>query len=102
MAMEGTERVVDDLGIGVLASPYIAKALANGLEESRYAPLRAIGAGAARFDHAFHGTPLAELAGLAMLAPTSNHAIAAGIDKVTGKTAAFDVGVAAAFLTMGL
>lgn len=79
---------LDDVGIGILASPYLAEAAAKPLMRSpRLAPLGALAHG---YHEAFHRTPYGELAGLGLVAPSITHGLAKGIEKVLpDKTASY-------------
>lgn len=80
---------LDDLGIGILASPYIADLAAAGGKKLmlRGGRLGALGAelhGAAEgVGHVLH-SPAVELGGLALVAPGVTHTLARGIDKLRG------------------
>lgn len=58
---------LDDLGIGILASPYIAKAV-GGLA-GRIPALKGVQGAANAYERAFHATPYGEIAGLGLVAP---------------------------------
>ncbi len=58
---------LDDLGIGILASPYIAKAV--GSLAGRIPALKGVQGAANAYEHAFHANPYAEIAGLGLVAP---------------------------------
>lgn len=58
---------LDDLGIGILASPYIAKAV-GGLA-GRIPALKGVQSAANAYEHAFHASPYGEIAGLSLVAP---------------------------------
>lgn len=98
VAMTGGEKVadderahrisdrIDDVGIGVLASPYIAGAMSKGLAH-RNGVLGAVGRAADAYKHKFEAAPLAEVGGLALVAPGITHRLAHGLDKATTKKA---------------
>jgi len=91
---------LDDVGIGILAAPYAADVVANLAAHSpRLAPLAS---GAKAFSHAFHMSPSAELAGLALVAPGVVHPLAEKIDALTEKSAAYLDGYVAAHVALGL
>ncbi len=85
---------LDDLGIGILASPYIAKAVGNLAGHALKIPalgaggagtaLRGIQSGTHAFENAFHANPYAEIAGLGLVAPGVVKPLA---EKITEKTA---------------
>lgn len=71
---------LDDVGIGILASPYLAEAASKPLMRSPWtAPLGALAHG---YHDAFGKTPYGEIAGLALVAPSITHGLAKGIQKV--------------------
>ncbi len=78
---------LDDVGIGMLASPYIADAAAGGLKRlmlrgGRLGALAAEGHGVAEaVAHKLHSSPAVELGGLALVAPGVIHPMARSIDK---------------------
>lgn len=75
---------VDDVGIGMLATPYAAEGVGKLLAH-RSGRLGAIGRGAQAVGHALHEGPHKnkwELAGLGLVAPGVVHPIAKGIDRV--------------------
>jgi superfamily II DNA or RNA helicase len=74
-----TERHIDDLGIALLASPYAAELLGQGLRVIPYAPAQGLGTGvraALGKDSPFGHSNVRELAGLALVAPTVSRHIA--------------------------
>lgn len=73
---------LDDLGIGILASPYIAKAVGN--LAGRIPALHGVQSAANAYEHAFHATPYGEIAGLGLVAPGVVKPLA---EKITEKTA---------------
>lgn len=76
---------LDDLGIGILASPYIAKAVGNAASHvPRLAP---VAAAANAYEHAFHATPYGEIAGLGLVAPGVVHPLAKKLTGPAEKTA---------------
>jgi len=94
---------LDDLGIGILASPYIGKAVGNLMHESRYAPLRAIGAAGNKFYEGFQHMPMAEVAGLALVAPGIVNPLANKVDGLLAeKSAAYRGGYSDALNALGL
>lgn len=94
---------LDDLGIGILASPYIGKAIGNLTHESRYAPLRAIGALGSGYYDAFQKAPMAEVAGLALVAPGIVNPLANKVDDLLAeKSAAYRGGYSDALNALGL
>lgn len=98
--MSTTEDRLDDIGIGILAAPYAADVVANlAGHVPRLAPVASAAKG---FSHAFHMRPAAELAGLALVAPGVVHPLAAKIDAMTDKTAAYLDGYVAAHIATGL
>jgi hypothetical protein len=97
---------IDDAGLALLASPYIGKALHNATQHSTNKYLHAIGEAGGRYHAAFDKRPLAEVAGLALVAPGVGRPLAAGIDKtidaIKEKTAAYHAGVAATCARFGV
>lgn len=86
---DATADRLDDLGIGILASPYIADLAAAGgkklmLRGGRMGALGAELHGAAEgIGHYLHN-PAVELGGLALVAPGVTHTLARGINKLRG------------------
>lgn len=94
---------LDDLGIGILASPYIAKAIKTRTYNSPHAPLHAIGSASKAYYKGFGKRPLAEVAGLALVAPSIVNRLAGGIDDLLAeKSAAYRGGYSAALNALGL
>jgi hypothetical protein len=71
---------IDDVGIGVLASPYIAKGIAGQLQ-NRPGRLGMIGRGARAYAEHFDKKNRYEIAGLGMVAPGLVHSAANVIDR---------------------
>lgn len=71
---------IDDVGIGILASPYLAEAAS--LATAGTPKLHGFSGAAHRFYERFHGKPYGEIAGLALVAPSVTHGLAGGIQKV--------------------
>ena len=77
--MANVEDRLDDLGIGILASPYVAQAVGGLAAKSpRLAPIARAAQG---YEHAFHATPYGELAGLALVAPGVTKRLAPHLQK---------------------
>lgn len=75
---------LDDAGLAVLASPYVAKALGSSLAH-RAGALGAVGRAANAYHHGFEAHPMAEVGGLALVAPGVTHGLAKGIERATAK-----------------
>lgn len=88
---------IDDVGLALLASPYIGEALHGATQHSSNKYLRALGEAGHNYHTAFAKRPLAEVAGLALVAPGVVHPLAKGVDKtidaIKEKTAAYRAGV---------
>lgn len=102
---------LDDVGIALLASPYLAKALGHAAAKSTNPFVSSIGRGAERYHTAFDAQPLAEVAGLALVAPGVTHTLADQIDTLRApapvlpealKAAAWRSGYADALARLGI
>jgi hypothetical protein len=68
MSAGGLENHIDNLGLALLASPYVAKMVSEGAKGVR--SLKPIRAAADEYEERFEATPAAEVAGLALVSPT--------------------------------
>lgn len=84
---------VDDLGIAILASPYVAKAVANA--SAGTPALEPVHNASEGYAEKFDATPYGELAGLALVAPAISNRLAKGLEHGLGylKQAAYLAGV---------
>lgn len=97
---------IDDAGLALLASPYVGEALHGATRHSGNKYLRALGEAGHNYHTAFSKRPLAEVAGLALVAPGVVHPLAKGVDKTIDafkeKTAAYHAGAAAVRRRLGV
>ena len=84
---------LDDVGIGILASPYIAKAVGNAA--SHYPKLAPVGAAARAYEAGFHSTPYGEILGLGLVAPGVTHNLAKALSPA--EKTAYTLGKQAAY-----
>lgn len=85
---------IDDVGIGLLAAPYVADAVGHSLEKAKNPRLSAAGLALHKgfgIDSGFGKSHGREIAGLAMVAPGVTHTMAKGVDKMTAKKANGDM-----------
>lgn len=92
---------IDDAGLFLLASPYIAQA-ASSAAKKLHPSLAPIARAADKYQHAFHANPYGEIAGLAMVAPGVVNPLAKQVDKLLPEKTAYDLGCACALQTLGL
>lgn len=75
---------IDDVGIGILASPYIAEGLSKRLA-GKPGRLGRVGAALHAYHENFPKKNRKEIAGLALVAPGLTHTLAKGVDKLMPK-----------------
>lgn len=80
--IEAIANHVDDVGIGLLAAPYAASAIGEGLEHVSNPRAKAVGEAISRFagvNSGFGKSHIREIAGLGLVAPGITHRVAKGI-----------------------